>query len=299
MALLLTEKYRPAKLEDVIGNEPVVKILRNLRDDHPHILLCGPPGTGKTTIAKILSKKYEGVLELNASDERGIDVVRNRIKGFTQVACDSKLVILDECDNLTTAAQQALRRIIETKSTKFILICNEVSKMIEAIQSRMAILKFDRIGIAKFDSLLDQICQNENIHLTQSGKEALVELSRGDFRSCLNILQGVLGVSSDAFRIDDNFLYSINGVPNRKKLLRIVDIITRKETNELIANAEELFSHKYDYSEIMNGLFSIAKDSDNYEFLRIIGAYQHRMSQGNSSRIQFYAMFGEMLEINK
>ena len=295
--LLLTEKYRPQYIEDVIGNEGVVKVIKKMDDAFPHLMLCGPPGTGKTTIAKIIAKKFEKVLELNASDERGIEVVRNRIKSFTQINCENKLIILDECDNLTTAAQQALRRIMETKNTKFILICNIINKVIEPIQSRTAILKFERISIRMFIDKIKEICVKEGIFLTESGFNALIDLSEGDFRSCLNILQGVIKIDSKIDKIDDTFLYDINGFPHKKQLLDILNCIKKRDERRLIEVAEELFNMKYDYADIINGLFKIAKDDDNYEFLQIIAEFQVKISNGLRSKMQFYAMFGHMMNI--
>lgn len=297
MVQLLTEKYRPKTLDDVIGNEVIIKLIKNLDNTFPHLLFCGPPGTGKTTVSKILSQKFSKVLELNASDERGIDTIRNRIKTFTQLAEQSKLVIMDECDSLTLVAQQALRRLMEVKNVKFILICNMINKIIEPIQSRTAILKFEKIPINSFLHLLTNICNKEKILLTPSGIDALIDLSQGDFRNCLNILQGICSVSNDNFNIDDNFLYSINGIPNKKQLLKIINSIKNKNEEELIVNSEKLFSHKYDYSDIMNGLFKIIKDEDNYEYLKIIGEYQYKMNDGIFSKLQFYAMFGKMMSL--
>ncbi|KAL6120853.1 hypothetical protein NUSPORA_02339 [Nucleospora cyclopteri] len=290
--LLLTEKYRPTDLNHVLGNEGIIKLIKNLSSDFPHLLLCGPPGTGKTTISKIIAKQFEKVLELNASDERGIDVVRTRIKTFTMLQSNSKLIILDECDNLTAAAQQALRRIMEITDSKFILICNVPSKIIEPIQSRTAILKFEKIPLNR--ERIYEICKAEGIVLSEGGMKALSDLSGGDLRSALNILQGIISIGK-SFVVDDKFLYSINGVPHRNKLKQIIEAVKKKDEEDLISSFEEIYSQKYESSEILNGLFKIAKDEDNYEFLAIIGKYQLRITGGDISKIQFYGMFYEMI----
>lgn len=175
------EKYRPRKLEDVVGNEETLVRLQAIAKDGnlPNLILCGPPGTGKTTSVhalahELLGDSYkDGVLELNASDARGIDVVRNRIKSFamnkvTLPKGRQKIIILDEADSMTTAAQQALRRTMEiySNTTRFCLACNISTKIIEAIQSRAAILRYSRLSHEQILVNLLKVCEAEEVPYT-------------------------------------------------------------------------------------------------------------------------------------
>ncbi len=158
--LPFVEKFRPSSLDDIVSHTEIISTVTKFVDEKklPHLLFHGPPGTGKTSSIIAIAKKMFGknyknsTLELNASDERGIDVVRNQIKSFcaTQQIMSKgiKLVILDECDAITSSAQFALRRIIEkyTKTTRFCLICNYVSKIIPALQSRCTRFRFSPLS---------------------------------------------------------------------------------------------------------------------------------------------------------
>ncbi|KAI5382193.1 Subunit of heteropentameric Replication factor C (RF-C) [Lathyrus oleraceus] len=174
------EKYRPSKVVDIVGNEDAVSRLQVIARDGnmPNLILSGPPGTGKTTSIlalahELLGPNYrEAVLELNASDDRGIDVVRNKIKMFAQKKVTlppgrHKVVILDEADSMTSGAQQALRRTIEiySNSTRFALACNTSSKIIEPIQSRCAIVRFSRLSDQEILGRLMVVVQAEKVCL--------------------------------------------------------------------------------------------------------------------------------------
>ena len=198
------EKYRPEILSDVVGNSEAVSRLSAIASvgNLPNIILAGPPGIGKTTSVlclahEMLGKAYkEAVLELNASDARGIEVVRNKIKTFAQKKVTlppgkHKIIILDEADSMTGAAQQALRRTMEIYSatTRFALACNNSTKIIEPIQSRCAVLRFTRLHDAEILSRLQQVCAFEKVSYDLSGLESIIFTADGDMRNALNALQ--------------------------------------------------------------------------------------------------------------
>lgn len=201
------EKYRPQFLRDIVGNREAVERLTTIAHvgNLPNIILAGPPGIGKTTSILCLAHEMVGeayksaVLELNASDARGIDVVRNKIKMFAQKKVNlppgrHKIIILDEADSMTAAAQQALRRTMEiySSSTRFALACNNSTKIIEPIQSRCAVLRFTRLSDAEILARLQQIIELEKISYDPSGLEAIVFIAEGDMRNALNSLQSTV-----------------------------------------------------------------------------------------------------------
>ena len=198
-----TEKYRPNKFSDVLGQNEIVRKVKAFveKGNMPHLLFAGPAGVGKTTLSLVIAQELFGdnwrnnFLETNASDERGIDVIRNKVKDFARTkAVDTKLpkvVYLDECDSLTKEAQQALRRTMETYSgtARFILSCNYSSKVIDPIQSRCAVFRFKPLSKEGMCELIDHICKNENLDIDESAKEALCDVSGGDVRRIINTLQ--------------------------------------------------------------------------------------------------------------
>ncbi|XP_043798511.1 replication factor C subunit 5 isoform X2 [Apis laboriosa] len=185
------EKYRPKKLDDLISHEEIIKTINKFIDENllPHLLFYGPPGTGKT------STILACVLEMNASDDRGINIVRGQILSFastgTMYRSGFKLIILDEADAMTNDAQNALRRIIEkyTDNVRFCIICNYLSKIIPALQSRCTKFRFGPLSIDQILPRLDIIIKEENLNVTEDGKQALITLSGGDMRKVLNVLQ--------------------------------------------------------------------------------------------------------------
>ncbi|CAI7729978.1 unnamed protein product [Closterium sp. NIES-53] len=218
------EKYRPQRVEDIVGNEDAVSRLCVIARDGnmPNLIFAGPPGTGKTTSVLALAHALLGpsyrdaVLELNASDDRGIDVVRNKIKMFAQKKVTlppgrHKIILLDEADSMTAGAQQALRRTMEiySSTTRFALACNVSSKIIEPIQSRCAVVRFSRLTDAQVLARLMLVVQEEKVAYVPEGLEAIVFTADGDMRQGLNNLQATatgfgLVNADNVFRVSDS-----------------------------------------------------------------------------------------------
>uniref|UniRef100_A0A3P9JNL0 AAA+ ATPase domain-containing protein n=1 Tax=Oryzias latipes TaxID=8090 RepID=A0A3P9JNL0_ORYLA len=235
------EKYRPQKLDDLISHRDILStIQRFVREDRlPHLLLYGPPGTGKTsTILACARQLYKDkefnsmVLELNASDDRGIDVVRGPILSFASTRTifkkGFKLVILDEADAMTQDAQNALRRVIEkfTENTRFCLICNYLSKIIPALQSRCTRFRFGPLSADQMIPRLRHVIQEESIDITEDGMKAIVTLSSGDMRRSLNVLQS----TSMAYgKVTEDSVYTCTGQPLRSDIANILDWCLNKD----------------------------------------------------------------------
>jgi len=204
-----TEKYRPKKFKEIVGQDDIIKRVENLTKSMniPHLLLAGPAGTGKSTLALIIVRELyggkwkENYLELNASDERGIDVVRQKVKEFARTKAIGnvpfKVIFLDEADALTREAQQALRRIMEnyTGTCRFVMSCNYSSKIIDPIQSRCVILRFKLLEKKDIEKRVKFIVENEKLQINENAIEALYEASEGDCRRVINLLQASASIS--------------------------------------------------------------------------------------------------------
>ncbi len=205
-----TEKFRPKSFEELIGQEEIVKRVKNLTNslNIPHLLFTGPAGTGKSSLALIIVKELfreawkENYLELNASDERGIDVVRQKVKDFARTKALSntpfKVIFLDEADALTREAQQALRRTMEnfTSTCRFILSCNYSSKIIDPIQSRCAIFRFKLLEKKDIEKIIRKIAEAEKLEIEDKAIESIYEASEGDCRRVVNFLQATSSIST-------------------------------------------------------------------------------------------------------
>jgi len=204
-----TEKYRPQKFSDMVGQTEIIKRVWALTNSMniPHLLFAGPAGTGKSTLALIVVKSLfkeswrENYLELNASDERGIDVVRQKVKDFARTKAlgdvPFKVIFLDEADALTREAQQALRRTMEnyTSTCRFVLSCNYLSKVLDPIQSRAVVFRFQLLEKKDIKIRIDLIAENEGLSLSSDAFDALYEASEGDCRRVINLLQATASVS--------------------------------------------------------------------------------------------------------
>jgi len=206
-----TEKYRPKKFDDMVGQEEIIKRVRSLVNSMniPHLLFAGPAGIGKSTLALIVVKQLfgeswrENYLELNASDERGIDVIRQKVKDFARTKAISnvpfKVIFMDEADALTREAQQALRRTMEnyTSTCRFIMSCNYSSKIIDPIQSRVVVFRFQLLEKKDIKKRIDLITDREGLSITADAFDVLYEASEGDCRRVINLLQATASISSN------------------------------------------------------------------------------------------------------
>ena len=245
------EKYRPSQLDQLISHHSIISTIQSLisKNRLPHLLLYGPAGTGKTSTILAIARRLFGqhysshILELNASDDRGIEVVRDQIKDFASSRhlsfatpsppssssssssspspASFKLIILDEADNMTKTAQFALRRVIEryTRGTRFCLIANYVNKIIPALQSRCTKFRFGPLGVEQMEGRMRDIAAKEGVDMTEDGLRAIVRLSEGDMRKCLNVLQST---AMSYPRVDEAAVYSTTGNPSPAVLLHIL-----------------------------------------------------------------------------
>ena len=261
------EKYRPDDLSNIISHVDILNTLNNLINNNklPHLIFYGPPGTGKTTTILACAKKIYGenyksiILELNGSDERGISVVREHIKEFSNtqimlsqimnIKCKYKLVILDEADSMTIDAQFALRRVIEncSNNTRFCIICNYLTKIIPGIQSRCAVLKFSPIHFDDHYKYINNIINLEKINITDECINNIIKISEGDMRKSINILQSLFLINSNNMIITKD-LYKMVGYLEPEKSIEMMNYLFEKKSLNEIYTTILKFKEKYNLS---------------------------------------------------
>jgi len=311
MFLPWIEKYRPIRLDDIIGNSNIITHFKSIakKGNIPHMLLVGPPGTGKTTSINCLAKALlkgnfvEGFLELNASNERGIDVVRHKIKDFCKkklALADGihKIIFLDEVESMTSVAQQALRRIIEqyTHNTRFMMACNSSGQIIEPIQSRCNIKSFVKIQNNDILKRLKEICLLEKISYKDNALREIIEDTSGDMRKALNILQAVV-VAYD--KVNLKYVRKIANKPKRKLIKQILEVILEKKMKKVLSLVEEL-TDSYSMLDILHELFEIIKsydmpDKQRLIFIKKVGKAEINLLKGSNSKLLLSYLIADLM----
>ena len=320
-AVMWVEKYRPKTLDEVVGLKDITESLKAFMKKPktmPHLMLAGVPGTGKTTIALAIAHELYGqnwrnfTLELNASDERGIDTVRDRIKDFSRYSRSGfgdipfALIILDECDQMTGPAQTALRRIMETSSrtSRFILICNQSSKIIEPIQSRCAIFRFSRLDRQAMKEQLQYIARKEKVDLQPEAAERIVEFSEGDLRHAINALQTASAYKEGC--VDEKTVSLVIGEASPMQVQKMIrkalygDFTeARKVMYEIMGNFG--FSGNEIIRQIQREIYKMSDvtPEQKADLSSIIGEYDYRLTQGANSDIQLSALLAQFGKFGK
>jgi replication factor C small subunit len=307
------EKYRPQILDEMVNQTEVVSRLKNFVKERnlPHLLFVGPAGIGKTTSILAMARDLYGsgyrnyILELNASDERGIDVIREKVKNFARTAAIAsevpfKILIMDEADSLTSAAQHALRRTMEiyTRTCRFCLIGNYSENIIEPIQSRCSIFRFSPLSEVDAKGWIRMIASKENVQLLEEGLEAIYEASKGDLRKATNLLQAA--AASQGEMVDDVAIYSVLGRVSPGKVREMLNLglkgefLEAREALRTLLIDEGLAADdiiRIVYSEILRlGIPEIWK----VRLSDTIGEIDYRLTQGARPEIQLSALIAKL-----
>lgn len=317
-SLMWVEKYRPRGLSDLLSHQSIIETLRKLIASNrmPHLLFHGPPGTGKTSTILACAREMYGtsfrsmVLELNASDDRGIDVVRDQIKTFASTkrifSSGVKLIILDEADAMTSAAQAALRRVVEkyVANTRFCLICNYVNKISPALQSRCTKFRFGPIPPADAMTCVERVAAAEGATLAPGAADALLVLAKGDMRRVLNIFQSTSMATSGVITADALYANTGDANPADVAALFAALIDPAAEFQKCAARIEGMKAEKgVAVGDVLPGLVDIVRNAPRdrlgpeakiYLF-RQLADCEYRLAVGGSERINSIALVGAFM----
>ena len=304
------EKYRPKILDDIVGQDEIVERLKAYAKTKnvPHLMFAGSAGTGKTTSALALAKELyndswrQNFIELNASDERGIGIIRGKIKDFARTSpmgsAKFKIIFLDEADSLTNDAQSALRRTIEkhTRICRFILSVNYSSKIIEPIQSRCTVFRFSPIKEDDIKKYMRKIATSEKIEITQDGLDTLIFIARGDMRKAINVLQ--VGASTSK-KITAELIYETSATAKPEDIKTLINTAL---TGNFMSARNQLYDLliKYGLSgediikQIHQNIFDLTiPDDAKVRLIEKTGETEFRLIQGSNAHIQLEALLAQ------
>lgn len=310
-----TEKYRPDTLSEVVGQDEITNRLEAFveKKSIPHMLFAGPAGTGKTTCAVSLAKDLYGdewnqnFMETNASDERGIDVVRDKIKDFARtkpINADYKIIFLDEADALTPDAQQALRRTMEqfSDNCRFILSCNYSSKIIDPIQSRCAVFRYNRLEEDEVKEYIQRLGEKEDFKISKDAIDAIMRVSSGDLRRVTNILQ-TAAIQTDEIGEED--IYGVAASLRPEEITEILNLALDEEFMEARDKLSDLMIERgLDGQDVINSIHREIYDLDisekgKLQIIDNLGEFEFRISEGGSPDIQIEALLAKIAELDE
>jgi len=309
-----TEKYRPDTLSEVVGQEEIIDRLSAFVEEEsiPHMLYAGPAGTGKTTSAVALAKDLYGdqwnqnFMETNASDERGIDVVREKIKDFARtkpIEAEYKIIFLDEADALTPDAQQALRRTMEqfTENCRFILSCNYSSKIIDPIQSRCAVFRYNRLEEDDVKNYIQRIGESEGFKVSEDALEAVMRVSDGDLRRVTNVLQTASIQNSE---IEEEDVYGVAASLRPEEITQILELALNERFMDARDQLSDLMIERgLDGQDVIDSIHREVYDLDISEQAKLtiinnLGEFEFRISEGGSPDIQIEALLAKIADLD-
>ena len=316
MEEIWTEKYRPSNLSEVVGQTPITDRLKNYVKERsmPHLLFAGPAGTGKTTCALALAKELFGELwkhnlhELNASDERGIDVVRGKIKEFARTAPlgedGFKIIFLDEADALTGAAQAALRRTMEkySRTCRFVMSCNFSSKIIDPIQSRCAVFRFRPLKAEDVERYLKFVAVKEELNIDKEAYESLTYLAQGDLRRAINGLQMAAAANVD---ITPDVVYQAVAAARPEEVKEALEMSLN---NNFAGARERLDTLQITYGlageDVIRQMHRTVRDLEVPDTIKVhmiekLAEADFRLSEGANSRIQIEAVIANFAVLGR